>query len=183
MINFLMLLYWHQRQSGIILCMSPANERRRYIVTSSPIGWAHTQNDPWAIIRFWSNPNRSVWIRATFFRTIFPYAVMIWKRFPHRSFVRECTNVIRRFDVVSFVSLAKLLKQSCSQWFYTKWRSSLMIRHILHYIYCKCCMLLLTTKYLSNILCSCQIVSCIVSFIITSKYVMQIIMMMMIIRA
>ena len=32
--------------SGIILCMRPANERRRYIVTSSLIGWAHTQNDP-----------------------------------------------------------------------------------------------------------------------------------------
>ena len=27
---------------GIILCMSPANERRRYIVTSPLIGWAHT---------------------------------------------------------------------------------------------------------------------------------------------
>ena len=26
--------------------MRPANERRRYIVTSSTIGWAHTQNDP-----------------------------------------------------------------------------------------------------------------------------------------
>ena len=33
-------------QSGIILCMRPANERRRYIVTSSLIGWAHAQNDP-----------------------------------------------------------------------------------------------------------------------------------------
>ena len=31
----------------IILCMHPANERLCYIVTSSPIGWAHTQNDPW----------------------------------------------------------------------------------------------------------------------------------------
>ena len=30
---------------GIILCMRPANERRRYSVTSSPIGWAHAQND------------------------------------------------------------------------------------------------------------------------------------------
>ena len=29
----------------IILCMRPANERRRYIVTSSLIGWAHTQID------------------------------------------------------------------------------------------------------------------------------------------
>ena len=29
----------------IILCMHPANERRRYNVTSSLIGWAHEQND------------------------------------------------------------------------------------------------------------------------------------------
>ena len=33
--------------SWIILCTRPANKRRRYIVTSSFIGWAHTQNDPW----------------------------------------------------------------------------------------------------------------------------------------
>ena len=32
--------------SGIILWMRPANERRRYIVTSSLISWAHTQNGP-----------------------------------------------------------------------------------------------------------------------------------------
>ena len=31
--------------SGIILDMRPAKERRRYIVTSSLIGWAHTQHD------------------------------------------------------------------------------------------------------------------------------------------
>ena len=30
----------------VIMCMRPANERRRYIVTSSLIGWVHTQNDP-----------------------------------------------------------------------------------------------------------------------------------------
>ena len=33
--------------TGIILCMCSANERR-YIVTSSPISWVHTQNDPCA---------------------------------------------------------------------------------------------------------------------------------------
>ena len=32
----------------IILYIRPANERRRYIVTASPIAWAHTQNDPCA---------------------------------------------------------------------------------------------------------------------------------------
>ena len=36
--------------SGIILCMRPANERRRYNVTSSPIDGAHTQNGPRRII-------------------------------------------------------------------------------------------------------------------------------------
>ena len=30
-----------------ILCMHPANERRRYNVTSSLICWAHTESDPW----------------------------------------------------------------------------------------------------------------------------------------
>ena len=29
-----------------ILCMRPASGRRRYNITSSLIGWAHTQNDP-----------------------------------------------------------------------------------------------------------------------------------------
>ena len=37
----LLMIEW----SGIILCMQPANERRRYNVTSSLIGWVHTQND------------------------------------------------------------------------------------------------------------------------------------------
>ena len=38
--------------TGIILCMRPANERRRYNVTSSLIGWAHIQNDPWCFTRY-----------------------------------------------------------------------------------------------------------------------------------
>ena len=33
--------------TGIILCMHPANERWRYSVMPSPIGWVHTQDDPW----------------------------------------------------------------------------------------------------------------------------------------
>ena len=37
--------------TGIILCMCLTNERRLYIVTSSLIGWAHTQNDPYYIPR------------------------------------------------------------------------------------------------------------------------------------
>ena len=33
--------------SAINLCMGSATQRRRYIVTLSLFGWAHTQNDPW----------------------------------------------------------------------------------------------------------------------------------------
>ena len=36
---------WHTT-SRIILCMHPANERWRYTVTPSLIGWMHTQNNP-----------------------------------------------------------------------------------------------------------------------------------------
>ena len=36
--------YW---STEIILCMSSANERWRYTVMPSFIGWVHTQNDPW----------------------------------------------------------------------------------------------------------------------------------------
>ena len=32
--------------AGVFLYMLPVNERRRYNVTSSLNGWAHTQNDP-----------------------------------------------------------------------------------------------------------------------------------------
>ena len=32
--------------TDIIFCMRPANERRRYIVTSYCIDWVHIQNDP-----------------------------------------------------------------------------------------------------------------------------------------
>ena len=35
------------KSPGIILCMRQANERRCYNVTSSLIGWVHTQKDPW----------------------------------------------------------------------------------------------------------------------------------------
>ena len=36
--------------TGVILGMGSANERRRYNVTSSLIGWAHTQNHSSCII-------------------------------------------------------------------------------------------------------------------------------------
>ena len=44
---FQIFMWNHGGTAGIILCMCPGNKRRCYIVTSSLIGWAHTQNDPW----------------------------------------------------------------------------------------------------------------------------------------
>ena len=41
--------YGLNKDAGIILHMCPANEKRRYNATSSPIGWAHTQIDPWGV--------------------------------------------------------------------------------------------------------------------------------------
>ena len=43
-------LLFHDESAGIILCMGPANERRRYDVTLSLICLAHTQNDPWKCV-------------------------------------------------------------------------------------------------------------------------------------
>ena len=53
-------------RAGINLCMRPANERRRYTVTPSLIGWAHTQNGPWWWNRYcsmidWGNGFVHVW--------------------------------------------------------------------------------------------------------------------------
>ena len=38
-------LYLAANYAKVILCMRPANERLRYNLTSSLIGWAHAQND------------------------------------------------------------------------------------------------------------------------------------------
>ena len=55
---FLIVLLWCS-QSGIILGMGLANERRCYIVMPPQIGWAHIQNDPdIIIINTWRIPKR-----------------------------------------------------------------------------------------------------------------------------
>ena len=52
-----------------ILCIRPANERWRYTVTPSLIGWAHTQNDSWmfcylTISYLWGTHKNSSLVRA-----------------------------------------------------------------------------------------------------------------------
>ena len=46
--------------------MLPANERRRYIVTSSLIGWVHAQNDPCCLEQ---SKMKVAWIRTSFYIT------------------------------------------------------------------------------------------------------------------
>ena len=46
---------------GIILCMRPANERWRYNVTPSLIGWACTQNDPCNTVMFCTAMYSGIW--------------------------------------------------------------------------------------------------------------------------
>ena len=65
--------------AGAIFCVRPANERRRYIVTSSLIGWAHTKwSLPWIhycrpdIIRFNIAIYSHVWISTS--------CKLIWKK-------------------------------------------------------------------------------------------------------
>ena len=41
----------HFKNTGLIVGLHPANERRCYKVTSSLIGWAQTYNQPWKCIR------------------------------------------------------------------------------------------------------------------------------------
>ena len=41
-----------KKNTGLILGLRPANERRRYKVTPSLIGWAQNWNQPWNIVIF-----------------------------------------------------------------------------------------------------------------------------------
>ena len=46
-IFFKSVMTWVEAQGAFCICMGPANERWRYTVTPSVIGWVHTQNNPW----------------------------------------------------------------------------------------------------------------------------------------
>ena len=52
--SFFIVLTYHayDTQGSCCVCTCPANERRRYIVTSSLIDWAHIQNDPWILRQY-----------------------------------------------------------------------------------------------------------------------------------
>ena len=56
--------------SGSTLCMRPSNERWRYTVTPSLIGWGHTQNDTWCTeqMRWIMEMGQTSWLTASIFK-------------------------------------------------------------------------------------------------------------------
>ena len=78
---------------GIILCMHPANERRRYNVMSSLIGWVPAQNDPcdlsdwtlkytiWSLIwNHFKHTTKNAWMRWLVQRFSLIFHLIIYQR-------------------------------------------------------------------------------------------------------
>ena len=63
--------------AGIISCMCQANERRCYNVTSSLIGWAHSQNDPCSRPSYLYN-GYPYTPKAVLYMETDPYSVSTW---------------------------------------------------------------------------------------------------------
>ena len=53
--GFIVALRRRVRSTGLILGLRPANERRRFFVTTSLIGWVQTWNHPWKYMAATSN--------------------------------------------------------------------------------------------------------------------------------
>ena len=85
------------RNTGNILCMHPANERRPDIVTSSLIGWAHISNEPWKY-------SYQMSLRTICVNLYYPVTVMTG----NVTFCQTCTGTsidARGFVMVSFEKL------------------------------------------------------------------------------
>ena len=102
--------------------MNSANERRRYKVTSSLIGWAHTQNYPWTDVNDWVtftillfNPSHDV-IKWNIFRATDP----LWGNSSVTDDFPAQRPVTRSFGVFFDLHRNKRLsKQSRGWWFET----------------------------------------------------------------
>ena len=67
--------------TGLILCLRPANERRRYKVTPSLIGWAQTNNQP-------CNVSVLDAVKTVFYHTTF--RCMVWPLYEYN----ECSSCV-----------------------------------------------------------------------------------------
>ena len=83
---------------GISLSMRSANERRRYILTSSSIGWAHTQNNPWLPWCSLFYIHIQFWIEVRIFKSRNDFEYHIWNFI---DFIQE-PMIIRHFLYILF---------------------------------------------------------------------------------
>ena len=91
--------------------MRPANERRRYNVTSSLIGWAHTQNDPPNDFHFLFSSTRfsrqhfqmlSMYVYRCVHPSLCPPAAVLGAITPS-VFIQNLSNVQKTFDPFHFI--------------------------------------------------------------------------------
>ena len=71
----LVIIWYIFPKLWMILCMCPANERRRYIVKSSLIGWAHSQNDP---CKYSQQTSHSLPRRASYRMSFMSFSYDLW---------------------------------------------------------------------------------------------------------
>ena len=109
-------------QSGIILCMPPANERWRYNVMSSLIGWGHKENDLtngcyicnmvwWFSVLHWDSTRVHCSICRGFLRCIWglPFAMIFsWQTRDYCSTLHVMVTLGSRPSVVGYVHTTKL---------------------------------------------------------------------------
>ena len=104
--------------TGIILWMWPANERRRYSVTPSLIGWSHAHNDPCnQNVSFHANSisfkarltlMRVIWICLRLNRSIYSQnshtetkraMSVVYQSFDHFDLLQTLTNIMSHSNV------------------------------------------------------------------------------------
>ena len=72
-------VYHKISRAGIILCIRPANERRRYNVTSSLIGWVHKLDYPCKNAQYKTRYNEGLWWTSMAVPTGLPPHGCLWQ--------------------------------------------------------------------------------------------------------
>ena len=165
------MMQWAQKLSwwwtpGIILSMCPANERWRYTVTPSLIGWAHTQNDlrkeiTENVLITWSDELIQLylyiikdWFSIIYFfscscyQPLLSFTVSIHPQSPHVSYCPACrtTFIATRFRVAVICPIIPV-PHCIRVFFYFVW--FVFINHIFQFYYELCTYCNILDIYLS----------------------------------
>ena len=95
---------------GLILGLRPANERRRYFVPTSLIGWAQAWNQPWVYIRqhLYEAVKTTLKFKASVSLLLSPtlFSCAAMPQIPHHIIIENMTLVLEtrrfnyRFDII-----------------------------------------------------------------------------------